>query len=183
LVKIPKLFLSRFERFWSRAAGDEADSQRLNTVPHGVAKGLAAVLAPLLARWAKRQEQRILRDGVKLSAGALAFAESLGIERADGVRVLVMQPIPLPAPWWLVRWARRCRLPVFAPGGMALGRGIFLLPGQEDSLPHELVHVLQYQRLGGIEGFMKRYLVECLVDGYAESALEREARSSSSPNC
>ena len=44
-------------------------------------------------------------------------------------------------------------------------------------IAHELVHVAQYERLGGIEPFLRQYLRECLTVGYDESALENEARS------
>ena len=140
---------------------------------------LAEGLAPALSRWAAAQERRILRDGVGLPNDALVFAKSLEIERAEEIRVLIAKPIPLPVPQWLVRMAQRCGLPVFSPAGMALGRGIFLLPGEERSLPHELVHVMQYQRLGGILGFMRRYIFECLTQGYFEADLEIEARERS----
>jgi len=79
----------------------------------------------------------------------------------------------------LMRLGRKCGLPVFAPGGMALGRGIYLLPRQMASLRHELVHVAQYERLGGIRPFMKRYLAECLMEGYLSAPLEVEARAKS----
>ena len=95
---------------------------------------------------------------------------------AEGVRVLELRPIPLPVPRWLLDMGRRLGFPFFAPGGMALGRGIYLLPGNRASLRHELVHVMQYQRAGGIRPFMHRYLVECMTEGYMESVLEAEAR-------
>ena len=79
-------------------------------------------------------------------------------------------------PRWLLDLGRRLGFPFFAPGGMALGRGIYLLPGNRASLRHELVHVMQYQRAGGIGRFMHRYLVECMTAGYLESELETEAR-------
>ena len=62
------------------------------------------------------------------------------------------------------------------PGGMALGKGIYILEGHSRVLRHELVHVAQYQQLGGIGPFMRRYLVECLTHGYADAPLEVEAR-------
>ena len=137
---------------------------------------MAKGLAPALSRWATAQQRRILKDGDALSASNLKFAETLGIKRPEEIRVLIVDSIPLPAPEWLVRAAARIGLPVFRPGGLALERGIFLLPGQSSSLPHELVHVLQYQRLGGTKPFMRRYVLECLTGGYGDAGLEVEAR-------
>ncbi len=133
-------------------------------------------LAPSVTRWAEDQQRRILRDGAPLGPREMEFARSLGIVHAGEVRVLRVERIPLPVPAWCMRLARKCGLPVFAPGGMALGRGIYLLHGQEWSLPHELVHVEQYGRLGGIGAFMRTYLLQCLTEGYADAELEREAR-------
>ena len=62
--------------------------------------------------------------------------------------------------------------------GLAAGRGIFVRVGHEGSrslLAHELVHTAQYERLGGIRPFLRRYLRECMVLGYAGAPMEREA--------
>lgn len=83
--------------------------------------------------------------------------------------------VPVPVPRWMLWLGKRFGLPVFAPIGMTLGRGIYLVPGHESSLPHELVHVLQYQRLG-IFRFMEAYVGQCLTAGYHEAPLECEAR-------
>lgn len=136
-------------------------------------------LAPSVTRWAEDQQRRILRDGTALDERSSEFARSLRIPHPERIRVLRMERIPLPVPSFLVDLAARCGMPVFAPGGMALGRGIYLLPGQEASLRHELVHVAQYARLGGIQAFMRAYLLQCLTVGYAEADLEEEARERS----
>lgn len=143
--------------------------------PRGLALVLAEGISPVMARWAEVQEKRVLREGEPLGEEMLDFANGLGIHEAENVRVMEVERIPLPVPRWLLGAARRMRLPVFEPCGMALGRGIYLLPGQQRSLPHELVHVMQYQREGGILPFMKRYVRECLEFGYANAALEVEA--------
>jgi len=145
-------------------------------LPYGLAVTLADAISPFMARWAHEQERRILREGLPLSSEAIMFARELGIARPEEVRVLVTEPIPLPAPPWCVRLSKKFSLPVFSPGGMALGRGVFLAKGQWGSLRHELVHVWQYEKSGGMLPFFRQYLRECLMDGYLEAPLEMEAR-------
>lgn len=146
-------------------------------LPLGLALTLASGIAPATSRWAADQERRILNEGKPLGAEALAFARQLEIRNPEEIRVLEVRPIPLPAPRPLVKLAGRWGLPVFEPAGMALGRGIYLLDTHSRILRHELVHVAQYQRLGGIGPFMRQYLTECLIHGYLEAPLEVEARA------
>ena len=145
-------------------------------LPLGLALTLASGIAPATARWAADQERHILAEGQPLNHDALAFALELEITEPESIRVLEVKSVPLPAPRPLVKLATRWGIPVFEPAGMALGRGIYLLDGHSRILRHELVHVAQYERLGGIEPFMRQYLTECLVHGYLDSPLEVEAR-------
>jgi hypothetical protein len=147
-------------------------------LPQGLARVLAGGIAPALARWGACHEKAILREGESLAPALLEFASELGIEFPDEIRVMKVDRIPLPVPAGLVSFARWMGLPVFAPIGMALGRGIYFLPGHDGSLPHELVHVLQYQRLG-MSRFMETYIFQCLAGSYADAPMEREARERS----
>lgn len=61
--------------------------------------------------------------------------------------------------------------------GLTLGDTYYLLPSVAKNLQvhfHELVHVAQWQRLGG-EGFVTRYLQELKGVGYENMPLERMA--------
>ena len=40
---------------------------------------------------------------------------------------------------------------------------------------HELAHVMQCERAGGFNIFLKQYLLECISFGYTNSPLEIEA--------
>ena len=146
-------------------------------LPLGLALTLASGIAPATSRWAADHERRILAEGQALGPEGLAFARELEITEPESIRVLEVKSVPLPAPRPLVKLASRWGFPVFEPAGMALGRGIYLLEGHSRVLRHELVHVAQYQRFGGIAPFMSRYLAECLVHGYRDSPLELEARA------
>lgn len=64
--------------------------------------------------------------------------------------------------------------------GMTLGYGIYLRAdclNDRRLLIHELTHTAQYERLGGIERFLRVYLRECIMPGYPHGALEREAQA------
>jgi hypothetical protein len=146
-------------------------------LPLGLALTLASGIAPATSRWAAEQERHILAEGMPLDRDGFAFALELEIPEPERIRVLAVKSVPLPAPRPLVKLASRWGLPLFEPAGMALGRGIYLLDGHSRVLRHELVHVAQYQRLGGIGPFISRYLTECLVHGYQDAPLEAEARA------
>ena len=62
--------------------------------------------------------------------------------------------------------------------GLTLNYGIFIRSdcwADRLLIVHELAHVAQYERLGGILPFLRKYLFECLTVGYAAAALELEA--------
>ncbi len=69
---------------------------------------------------------------------------------------------------------------VFTPAtcGLTLRYGIFVRSdcwGDRNLVAHELAHTAQYERLGGIEAFLRQYLFECLTIGYPEAPMEQEA--------
>lgn len=144
--------------------------------PRFIAEILADALAPALARWSSRRETEILRHGVPLTAALEQWSEQLGIVDAGRVRVHIQLEIPLPLSARVVTLAARFGLPLFRPAGMALGRGIAAISMEPRLLKHELVHVRQYQTLGGHLPFMRAYIIQCLVHGYHHAPLEIEAR-------
>ena len=63
--------------------------------------------------------------------------------------------------------------------GRTMGYGVYLrrtASQSESLLRHELTHVAQYERYGGIEPFIQEYLSQILKFGYADAPLEKEAR-------
>ena len=141
----------------------------------------AALLAPAAALWSRMRERKILPDGRPLADDLAAFARDIGIREPEGIRVELVNRVPLPLPGFLIPWAKRLEIPVSEPAGMALGWGIAAISEDPALLRHELVHVLQYQRLGGHLGFMRLYLFECLFHGYFAAPLEVEARDGALP--
>ena len=136
------------------------------------------MLLPLAAAWATEQEEQILREGVSLSLEELADAGAIGIQEPDRVRLLRIETIPRPSQPQLKAACDAINFLTPATRGLTLGHGIFIRADcWRDRLlvVHELVHVAQYEKLGGIVPFLRRYLYECLTVGYSASPLEQEA--------
>ena len=136
------------------------------------------MLLPLAAAWATEQEQKILRDGVSLSAEEIADACAIGVKEPDRVRLLRIETIPRPSQPQLKAACDAIDFLTPATRGLTLGHGIFIRSDcWRDRLliVHELAHIAQYERLGGILPFLRRYLFECLTVGYSASPLELEA--------
>lgn len=135
---------------------------------------------PLGTRWAERQEAFILREGRPLSEWETMWATDVGVKRPEAVRILPVSRIPTPGSWF----TRLLRIFSEGPSGMAVSYGIYLEASQATNpslLVHELTHVAQFERLGGVEGFLREYLTQCVRDGYWDSALEQEAREAAAP--
>lgn len=135
-------------------------------------------LIPLACRWAETQERFIVENGRPLTARELEVARSLGILRAERIRVLAVLTIPSPEHAQLRMAAQRVGLFGNNAAGMTLRYGIFIQSGGEHDdrlLAHELGHVRQYERMGGFRAFMERYLFECMLMGYPNTPMEQEA--------
>jgi hypothetical protein len=138
----------------------------------------ATILTPPVHHWILRQERKILSNGRPLNRGEQAGTRDIGLSDAARVRVLVVDRIPLPARWLWQRIARFSRAILGDPVALTAGHGIFLCRGRRDNLAvlrHELVHVLQYERLGR-RAFLQQYIHDGLLHGYFDSPLEAEAR-------
>ena len=143
---------------------------------------LALLATPSASLLVAYHEHRILRAGRRLDDELADFAEGLGIENVEGIRVLLVDEVPSPVPQWLANFLQRRGFPVGRAAGMCMGRGIYVTRLDAALIRHELVHTLQYQRLGGTTVFLREYLTQCFRDGYADAELEREARDLSAKN-
>jgi len=138
-------------------------------------------LAPLAAQWAKSQEKYILRHGVPLTADQIADARRTGVKDIDRVRVLVVNRIPLPDDKELAEAARRAQIITDASRGVAIGHGIIIRADSwrdRELLLHQLVHVAQCERSGGLEKFVNEYLLDRRnsAGNFSLGSLEDEAR-------
>jgi Domain of unknown function (DUF4157) len=134
----------------------------------------------LAVQWAIEQEQRILRDGVSLSPLEILDARSVGVQHPEPVRLLAVETIPRPEHMILTAACDALDFLTPATRGLTLQRGIFIRSDcwrNRRLIAHELVHVAQYERLGGMLPFLRQYLLECVTLGYPEAPLEQEALS------
>lgn len=135
-------------------------------------------LLPLAAEWAAEQEERILREGVPLSEAELADARAAGVREPERVRLLQVDAIPAPAHPILKTAYAAINFLAAKPRGLTVRYGIFVRSDcrhDRHLLLHELVHTAQYEKLGGIASFLRRYLFECSTIGYRQSPMEQEA--------
>lgn len=143
-------------------------------------KTFVPLLLPFGTRWAEKQESLILREGRPLSEWETMWATDVGVRKPEAVRILPVPRIPTPGSWF----TRLLRIFTEGPTGMAVNYGIYLEASQATNpslLVHELTHVAQFERLGGIEAFLKEYITQCIRDGYWESEMEKEAREAAAP--
>jgi hypothetical protein len=135
-------------------------------------------LLPLAVEWAADQEERILREGVPLSDQEMVDAKAVGVREPQRVRLLRVEFVPIPTHPELRAAAEAIHFLSPETRGLTLQYGIFVRWDcwrERPLIAHELVHTLQYERLGGILPFLRQYLSECLTIGYANAPMELEA--------
>jgi hypothetical protein len=137
-------------------------------------------LAPLAFQWAKTQEDLILKHGAPLTPGQIADAIRCGVHDSSRVRVLVVDRIPLPDDRELAEAARRGQIITEASRGVAIGHGIIIRADcwqNRELLLHQLVHVAQCERSGGLESFVGQYLCDRRTSSdFSLGSFEDEAR-------
>ena len=138
-------------------------------------------LLPDAYEWAKAQEEFILARGVSLTPRQIADAHHAGVQECDRIKVFVVDHIPIPDDGELAEAARRSGIITDASKGVAIGYGIIIRAdswGDRELLAHQLVHVAQCERSGGLEPFVRDYLSDrqsCAE--FTIGSLENEARS------
>lgn len=136
--------------------------------------------SPLAFEWAKHQEDLILERGAPLPARALADAIRAGVQEPSRVRVLVVDRMPLPEDKDFAEAARRADIISESSRAITIGYGIILRAdcwGDRELLVHQLVHVAQCERSGGLEVFVQQYLGDRhACANFTSGSLEDEAR-------
>jgi hypothetical protein len=137
-------------------------------------------LMPLACQWAKAQEAYVLKHGVPLTPRQMADARRAGIQDSYRVRVLVVDRIPLPEDEELADAARHAQIITDACRGVAIGHGIIIRADSwqnRELLLHQLVHVAQCERSGGLESFVEAYLCDRRTcPDFTVGSIEDEAR-------
>ena len=135
-------------------------------------------ILPLACEWARDQEKMILEKGRPLSPGSINDAKHVGVVHPDQVRTLLVSQIPVPEEPVLRAACEQAKLITQLTAGLTLQYGIFIRSDCADDRRlhvHEFAHVAQYERLGGVEPFLRRYLHEVITIGYPQAPMEQEA--------
>ncbi|MDO9006457.1 MAG: hypothetical protein Q7V20_23690 [Aquabacterium sp.] len=142
-------------------------------------QGLLPQLVLEAIGWAKAQALYVARSGKPLTERGLALARQVGVKNPELVRLLYVDQLPVPVKQLALRQMILEEKLFEGRAGLTLGHSIMIVHGEGDSrlVSHELRHVHQYEALGGIEGFMPRYLAEIDSFGYDEAPLEVDARA------
>ena len=145
------------------------------------------ILLSFACAWGVGQERAILQSGVALSESQLADARQVGVAQPERVRLLRVAQIPVPTAPALAAAARATNPINPLTHGLTLRYGIFIRVdcwNQRPLVIHELVHTSQYERLGGFDGFLRRYLLECIASpGYPYGPMEQEAVATATKLC
>lgn len=139
---------------------------------------LFPAILPFAVRWVESIEAEILATGTGLGEGGIKMVKELGVVNPEKIRFLKVNSIPLPKNKILRMAARKTGLISQHTVGMAFRYGIMIrsdLWENGDVQMHECVHTAQYERLGGVKPFLRKYLRQCLEIGYPEAPLEQEA--------
>lgn len=149
--------------------------------------GMITRLAPLARQWALEQEAFILKLGAPLTAQQVADAVRAGVKETARVRVLPVDRIPMPANAQFAEAARRAQIITEASPAITLGYAIMLRADRwhdRELLLHQLVHVAQCERSGGLETFVEEYLTDrSTCADFTVGSLEDEARNTARQIC
>jgi hypothetical protein len=132
---------------------------------------------PLTLVWYEEVERQLLSQGRTLTSSEKSLAQRLGVKSPESVRIVVLEKFPMPSNHELATEAEKFGLGGALEGGRTMGYVIILKPhlaNHPTVIAHELVHVAQHDRLGR-EAFLRRYLTELEMMGYARAPLELEA--------
>jgi len=144
------------------------------------------ILLPLVQTWCEAQERIILRDGAGLTPAQLTDAQKIGVAHPEKVRLLMVPEIPTPQHPLLVAAIKKVWNGSQVTKGLTLRYGIFIraeFGNDRELVFHELVHTMQYERMGGYREFLRQYLTECLTVGYPAAPMERAAINLTAEMC
>lgn len=137
-------------------------------------------LLPLAYQWTKAQEEFVLAHGSPLGPQHMADARRAGVRDCERIRVLVVDRIPLPESGELAEAARRAHIITGDTRCVGFGHAILIRAeawGDRELLLHNFVHVAQCERSGGLEQWIRQYLLDRHTSpAFTVGSLEAEAR-------
>ena len=137
-------------------------------------------LIPLAYQWARTQEEFVLTHGAPLNPQHLADARLAGVRHCERIRLLVVDRIPLPENGDLAEATRRSRILTEETRCTGFGYAIIIRAeawGDRELLVHNLVHIAQCERSGGLEKWIPKYLSDRnTCADFTVGSLEAEAR-------
>jgi hypothetical protein len=157
---------------------NDAERAELAAPPAQVATRVAQLVSAAVD-FVSSSEQQVQARGRPLNADEQQLARAVGVAQPENVRVLVADQFIAPLDPAFAIEARKLGLGDPVEGGRTLGHAIQIKPQYANAhwlLAHELTHVGQFERLGANE-FVREYLTELLMFGYARAPLERAAAS------
>jgi hypothetical protein len=136
-------------------------------------------LLPGAIAWAEAQARSAAATGTALTPPEQEIARSVGVQRADLIRVVTGEILPVPEDSALRAAAEQAGLIGPDMIGLTLGHAVFVRRGHKTRrlLSHEFRHVHQYEQHGSIAAFLPVYLSQIVEVGYADSPFERDARA------
>ena len=137
-------------------------------------------LLSLACRWAKAQEEFVLRHGSHLSARYMADAELAGVKEPGRIRLMVVDRIPLPDDANLAEVSKRIGIVTNDTRCMGFGHALLIRVdawNDRELILHNLVHIAQCERAGGLEQWCREYLGDrTSCPQFTVGPLEEEAR-------
>jgi len=169
--KLSCSFLSIPLLFSGCSTPSKPTAKELRLISHPTKHTLHKVnaLMPRAVKWYSDVEKSLRSKGRALTKVETKEAISLGVKMPDLIRVVVLDKFPEPD---------KHSSGDHFEGARAMGNIIMLKPRHKNDstvLCHELVHIAQKDRIGGLKGFLKQYAIEREVLGYSRSLLETEA--------
>jgi len=144
-------------------------------------------LLPLAYEWCKATEEFVLTHGAPLGRRHLADAKLAGVEDCARIRLMVVDRIPLPDHPELADATRRAQIITEETRCIGFGHALIVRAdawADRELLVHNLVHIAQCERSGGLRAWVYRYLGNrrnCAE--FTVGSLEEEARRTARDIC
>jgi hypothetical protein len=147
-------------------------------------RALLPRLTPRAIAWAESLAADVASRGAPLDRSGVLDARIVGVQKAESIRVLMVDRLPLPTDPGLQAAALQTGLLAPTMAGLTLGHSILLCHGQmcRRLLSHECRHVFQYEQAGSIAAFLPLYLESIVRVGYWDSPFEQDARAHEQDN-